>query len=47
VGTQSGVAVEARIAHLYSFRDDLISRVESFEDRDEVLRVVGLETAPD
>jgi ketosteroid isomerase-like protein len=47
VGTHSGVAVEARIAHLYSFRDGLISCVESFEDRDEVLRVVGLETAPD
>ena len=43
VGRESGVAVTARIAHVYSFRDGMVSRVESFEDRDEALRVAGIE----
>ena len=44
VGRESGVAVTARIAHVYSFRDGMIWCVESFEDRDEALRVAGIET---
>ena len=43
VGRESGVAVTARIAHVYSFRDGTVSCVESFEDRDEALRVAGME----
>ena len=43
VGTQSGVPVEARIAHLYSFRDGKVIRIESFENRDEALRAAGIE----
>ena len=43
VGRESGVAVTARIAHVYSFRDGMVSCVESFEDRDEALRVAGIE----
>ena len=42
VGRESGVAVTARIAHVYSFRDGMICCVESFEDRDEALRVAGI-----
>jgi ketosteroid isomerase-like protein len=42
VGTKSGVAVEARIAHLYTFRDGKVVRVESFEDRAEALRLAGI-----
>jgi ketosteroid isomerase-like protein len=45
VGTKSGVAVQARIAHLYEFRDDLAVLVRSFEDREEALRAAGLEPA--
>jgi ketosteroid isomerase-like protein len=43
VGRESGVPVQARIAHLYTFRDGKIIRVESFEDRDEALRVAGIQ----
>jgi uncharacterized protein len=43
VGRESGVAVTARIAHVYSFRDGMICCVESFEDREEALRVAGIE----
>lgn len=42
VGTKSGVAVTARIAHVHTFRDGKVCRVESFEDRDEALRVAGI-----
>lgn len=42
VGSQSGAAVQARIAHVYAFRDGKVSCVESFQDRDEALRVAGL-----
>ena len=43
VGTKSGIPVEARIAHVYEFRDGEIACVRSFEDRDEALRAAGLE----
>ena len=43
VGTQSGIAVQARIAHVHTFRDGKVIRVESFEDRDEALRAGGIE----
>lgn len=42
VGRESGAPVEARIAHLYTFRDGKVSCVESFEDREEALRVAGI-----
>jgi len=42
VGAKSGIAVQARIAHVYTFRDGKVIRVESFEDRDEALRVAGI-----
>ena len=42
VGAKSGVAVQARIAHLITFRDDKVVRMQSFEDRDEALRAAGL-----
>jgi ketosteroid isomerase-like protein len=45
VGAKSGVEVQARIAHLMEFRDDLVVRVKSFADRDEALREAGLERA--
>ena len=41
VGTRSGAAVQARIAHLYTFRDGQISSVRSFSDRSEALRAAG------
>jgi ketosteroid isomerase-like protein len=42
VGRESGVAVEARIAHVMTFRGDTVILVQSFEDRDEARRVAGL-----
>jgi ketosteroid isomerase-like protein len=41
-GRRSGVEVEARIAHVFTFRGDAIARVESFEDREEALRAAGV-----
>jgi ketosteroid isomerase-like protein len=41
-GTLSGVEVEARIAHVFTFSDGKILRVQSFEDRAEALRAAGL-----
>ena len=41
-GKESGVAVEAKIAHLLSFRGDKVVQVESYEDRDEALREAGV-----
>ncbi len=38
VGARSGAAVQARIAHLHSFKDDLVVRVRSFDDHDEARR---------
>ena len=43
VGVKSGIAVQARIAHVQTFRGGKVIRVESFEDRDEALRVAGIE----
>ncbi len=37
-GARSGVEVEARIAHVFTFREGKILRVESFEDREDALR---------
>ena len=42
-GKESGVPVEARIAHLFTFRDGKALRVRSYEDRDEALRAAGLD----
>ena len=42
VGVKSGIAVQARIAHVHTFREGKVVRVESFEDRDEALRVAGI-----
>ena len=42
VGKESGVEVEGRIAHVYTFRGDKVLKVESYEDRDEALRAVDL-----
>jgi phosphohistidine phosphatase SixA len=33
---------EERIAHVYTFKDRLVSKVDSYEDRDEALRVAGI-----
>jgi ketosteroid isomerase-like protein len=41
-GKESGVEVEGRIAHLYTFRGDKVVKVESYEDRDEALRAAGI-----
>ena len=43
VGAKSGVAVQARIAHMHTIRGGKVIRVESFEDRDEALRAAGIE----
>jgi len=45
VGARSGVAVQARIAHLYTFPGGKVLRVESFEDRDATLRAAGISRA--
>jgi ketosteroid isomerase-like protein len=42
VGSKSGVSVQARIAHVHSFREGKVSCVESFEDREEALRAAGI-----
>ena len=41
-GKGSGAEVEARIAHLLTFRGDKVLRVDSYEDRDEAVRVAGV-----
>jgi ketosteroid isomerase-like protein len=41
-GKESGVAVEAKIAHLLTFRGDKVAQVDSYEDRDEALREGGV-----
>ena len=46
VGRESGVAVEARIAHVMTFRGDRVILVQSFEDRDEARRAAGLDLSP-
>lgn len=42
VGAMSGVAVQARIAHVMTFRGEKVVTVQSYEDRDEALRAAGL-----
>ena len=42
-GKESGVEVEGRIAHVYSFRGSKVVEVESYEQRDEALKAVGIE----
>lgn len=41
-GKESGIPVEARIAHLFTLRDGKALRVRSYEDRDEALRAAGM-----
>ena len=41
-GKESGVEVEAKIAHVHTFRDGKVAPVESYEDRDEALRAAGV-----
>ena len=41
-GLVSGAEVEGRIAHIYTFRGDKVLQVDSYEDREEALRVVGI-----
>jgi uncharacterized protein len=41
-GKGSGAEVEARIAHLLTFRGDRVVRVDSYEDRDAALQAAGL-----
>jgi ketosteroid isomerase-like protein len=40
-GKESGVEVEAKIAHIHTFRGGRIVRVDSYEDREEALRELG------
>jgi ketosteroid isomerase-like protein len=42
VGAMSGAAVQARIAHVITFRGNKVVKVQSYEDRDEALRAAGL-----
>ena len=42
-GKESGVAVEAKIAHLLTFRGDKVVQVDSYDDRDEALREAGVQ----
>jgi ketosteroid isomerase-like protein len=42
-GKESGIPVEARIAHVLTFRDGLPVRVQSYEDRAEALRAAGVD----
>jgi uncharacterized protein len=42
VGAKSGAPVEARIAHLHTFRDGRVVLVRSFGDREEAQRAAGL-----
>ena len=41
-GKESGAPVEAKIAHLLTFRGDKVVRVESYEDREEALLEAGV-----
>jgi uncharacterized protein len=42
VGKGSGIEVETRIAHVLTFLEGKVVRVESYGDRDEALRAAGL-----
>jgi ketosteroid isomerase-like protein len=41
-GRESGVDVEARVAHLFDFEDGLVRRVRTFEDRRQALTAAGI-----
>jgi uncharacterized protein len=41
-GIVSGAEVEGRIAHVYTFRGEKVLKVDSYEDRNEALRVAGI-----
>ena len=41
-GKESGIPVEAHIAHVHTFRDGKVIRVDSFDDPEEALRAAGL-----
>jgi ketosteroid isomerase-like protein len=41
-GKESGIEVEAKIAHVYTFREGKVATVESYEDREEAMRAVGV-----
>jgi hypothetical protein len=41
-GKGSGIEVEAHIAHVLTFRNDKVLRVDSYQDQGEALRAVGL-----
>jgi uncharacterized protein len=41
-GKESGVEVEAKIAHLHTFRGGKVVRVESYEDRGEAMLAIGV-----
>jgi uncharacterized protein len=41
-GKESGAEVDARVARLYTFRDDKAIRVEYFGDREEALQAAGI-----
>jgi ketosteroid isomerase-like protein len=43
----SGVPIDAPVAHVVTFRGDLIARLEVLADRDEALRSVGLHASAD
>lgn len=43
VGVKSGAAVGARIAHVVTFQEGKMIRIESFQDRDEALRAAGID----
>jgi ketosteroid isomerase-like protein len=45
VGRESGAPVEARIAHVATFRGDKVIRMQSFEDREEACHEAGLEVS--
>jgi len=41
-GRGSGADVEARLAHLFEFEDDLVRRVRTYEERDAALAAAGI-----
>jgi ketosteroid isomerase-like protein len=41
-GKESGIAVEAKIAHIHTFRNGKVVRVESYENREDALRELGM-----
>jgi ketosteroid isomerase-like protein len=41
-GKESGAEVEAKIAHVHTFRGTKVVRVDSYEDRDEALEAAGI-----